>query len=65
MKIEEIPQDEELHGAKLRRLSRVTESSGMALVCSRKLLQSASEVRECGWTIRITRMLRGNSSGQD
>src|SRR5258705_247380 len=32
----------------------------MALACSKKLLQSASEVRECGWTIRITRMLRGN-----
>src|SRR5882762_4240208 len=32
----------------------------MALACSKKLLQSASEVRECGWTIRITRMLRGD-----
>jgi hypothetical protein len=38
MKIEEIPQDEVLRGAKPRRLSKVTESPGMALVCSRKLL---------------------------
>jgi hypothetical protein len=30
MKIEEIPQDEELRGAKHRRLPYVTESPGMA-----------------------------------
>jgi hypothetical protein len=48
MKIEEIPEDEELRGTKLRRLSEVTESPGMALVCSRKLLWSASDVRKCG-----------------
>jgi len=59
-KIEEIPQDEDFRGAKLRRPPNVTESAWMALACSKKLLQSASEVRECGWTIRITRMLRGN-----
>jgi hypothetical protein len=38
MKIEEIPRDEKLRGTKLRRLPCVTESAGMALVWSRKLL---------------------------
>jgi hypothetical protein len=37
MKIEEIPQDEELRGAKPRRPSNVTESAGMVLACSEKL----------------------------
>jgi hypothetical protein len=65
MKIEEIPQDEKLRGAKFRCPPNVGESSGMALACSRKLLWSASEVRECGWTIRVTRMLRGNGGRKD
>jgi hypothetical protein len=38
MKIEEIPEDEELRGAKLRRPPNVGESAGMGLACSEKLL---------------------------
>jgi len=65
MKIEEISKDDDVRGAKLRRPPNVGESAGMALACSEKSLQSASDVQECGWTIRITRMLRVNSGRKD